>query len=146
MITSEERKDAFELELKALLKKHNTELSIELKDDRFGIETPYMVAIMSTVMDEQHPNEILEDFKICRMGAKCGVILNDNQKLRNFKVVVYNKNLINIIKESLYAGWNKNILNISTPYIVKDDIYKYIEKISYNPSKHALTNFVKEEL
>lgn len=94
----------------------NNKITFKLKDVKIYRE------------DEKIYNDILEDFKICRMGAKCGVILNDNQKLRNFKVVVCNKNLINIIKESLYAGWNKNILNISTPYIVKDDIYKYLKE------------------
>ena len=94
----------------------NNKITFKLKDVKIYSE------------DEKIYNNILEDFKICRMGAKCGVILNDNQKLRNFKVVVCNKNLINIIKESLYAGWNKNILNISTPHIVKDDIYKYLKE------------------
>jgi len=78
--------------------------------------------------DESIYKNIYEDFRICRMGAKCGDILEDGKNLRNFKVVVYNKDLLIKIISSLYSGWNKNINSISTPYIAKDDVYKYLKE------------------
>ena len=81
--------------------------------------------------DDKNYNLIIEDFKICRMGAKTWKVLEPNQDLRNFKIVVDNDNYKNKIKELLtnhYYNINNTIGVISTPYIAKDDIYKYIKE------------------
>ena len=77
--------------------------------------------------DEKVYNEIEEDFKICRMGASTWKILNE-KNLRNFKVVVnpkYKDRIIEVLNEKYN---DRKFKNISTPYIVKDDIYKYIKE------------------
>ena len=77
--------------------------------------------------DEKVYNDIEEDFKICRMGASTWKILSE-KNLRNFKVVVSPKYKDKVI-EVLYKKYNdRNFNNISTPYIVKDDVYKYIKE------------------
>ena len=82
--------------------------------------------------DDKKYNEILEDFKICRMGCKVWKILDTGQELRNFKIIVNNKKYLNQIIEILNNkyktdGNNRDIV-ISTPYIAKDDIYRYINE------------------
>ena len=82
--------------------------------------------------DDNKYDEIQEDFKICRMGCKVWKVLDKGQDLRNFKIVVNDKKYILNIIEALNKkyetdGNNRNIV-ISTPYIVKDDIYKYIKE------------------
>ena len=82
--------------------------------------------------DDKKYNEILEDFKICRMGCKVWKILDTGQELRNFKIIVNNKKYLNQIIEILNnkykADGNNRDIVISTPYIAKDDIYKYINE------------------
>lgn len=82
--------------------------------------------------DEKKYKTIQDDFKICRMGCKVWKILDKEQVLRNFKVVVNNKKYLNEIIDALNKkykidGNNRDVV-ISTPYIVKDDIYKYIKE------------------
>ena len=73
-----------------------------------------------------------EDFRICRMGSKVWKVLDDNQTLRNFKIVVKNKELIPLIKEMLnekfknYYGDRSNV--ISTPYITQEEVYLFLKK------------------
>lgn len=82
--------------------------------------------------DEKVYGSIIEDFKICRMGAKTWKILDRCQELRNFKIVVNNDKFKNIIIKKLndkYISYLKiGEKVISTPYIVKDDIYKYLKE------------------
>ena len=64
--------------------------------------------------------------------CKVWKILDAGQELRNFKIIVNNKKYLNQIIEifnNKYKtdGNNRDIV-ISTPYIAKDDIYKYIKE------------------
>ena len=82
--------------------------------------------------DEKIYQSIIEDFKICRMGAKTWKILDSGQELRNFKVVVNNIKLKDRIVEVLNEKYIKYLQVgekvISTPYIAKDDIYIYLKE------------------
>ena len=84
--------------------------------------------------DEKIYSEIKEDFKICRMGASLGKV---NKDVRSFKIVVdkskYNANyIINILNEFDYSKFK----TISTPYIVKSDIYDILHnKLNYKNNK-----------
>lgn len=77
--------------------------------------------------DEKIYDSIEESFKICRMGASTWKILN-NKNLRNFKVVVKDKFKEKVLVALREKYKNKDFQNISTPYIAKDDIYKYIKE------------------
>ena len=82
--------------------------------------------------DEKIYNNIKEDFMICRMGDKTWKVLGKNQILRNFKIIVNKKQLLPSILNVLnykYITYRENRNNvISTPYIAKDDIYKYLKE------------------
>ena len=80
--------------------------------------------------DQKGYLEINEDFKVCRMGDIWKIIYKEDKNLRNFKVVINNthikQDIINVIMNK-YMTKNKNN-SISTPYIVKEDIYKYLKE------------------
>ena len=82
--------------------------------------------------DEKKYKHIVEDFKICRMGQKTWKILDEGQELRNFKIVVNNKKFLYDVKSKLEEKYNYYLKHgeavISTPYIAKADIYKYIKE------------------
>lgn len=75
---------------------------------------------------------INEDFKMCRMGSKVWQVLNEGQILRNFKVVVYKKEyldiIINILNKKYKIDGNNRDTVISTPYITQEDVYKYLKE------------------
>lgn len=103
-------------------KELNKKLSIDIKD-------------VIIVADDNRSKQYLpleEDFKICRMGAKTWKVLDEGQQLRNFKIVVMNKEIIPKIKEIFNTKYYERVngLNntISTPYIVKHDIYKCLRE------------------
>lgn len=90
--------------------------------------------ILVVADDKRNKNYIplKEDFKICRMGSKVWKVLDENQTLRNFKIVVKNKQLIPQIIEILnkkyvdYYGVRENV--ISTPYITQEEVYKFLKE------------------
>ena len=81
--------------------------------------------------DDKMYEDIKEDFKICRMGQKTWKVLEKGQTLRNFKVVVHNEKykeiIIQLLTKHYYDIDNRKGV-ISTPYIVKSDVYKYIKE------------------
>ena len=82
--------------------------------------------------DQKVYNDIVEDFRTCRMGSKVWKVLYEGQILRNFKVVVYKKEYLDTIiyvlnKKYEIDGNNRNNV-ISTPYIAKEDVYKYLKE------------------
>ena len=80
--------------------------------------------------DQKGYHDVNEDFMICRMGDIWKLIFRGDKILRNFKVIVNNKALASEIIKSLdekYKGKNFD-KTISTPYIVKEDIYKYLKE------------------
>ena len=82
--------------------------------------------------DNKKYKNIKEDFMICRMGSKVWKVLDEGQILRNFKVVVHNKNLkdkiIKVLNEMYMVHGNDRSKVISTPYISANDVYKYIKE------------------
>ena len=82
--------------------------------------------------DEKKYKDVVEDFKICRMGQKTWKILDKSQELRNFKIVVNNKRFLEDIKNKLKERYKYYLKHgekvISTPYIAKADVYKYIKE------------------
>ena len=79
--------------------------------------------------DDKKYKYIKEDLKICRMGD-VWKILDSNDNLRNFKIVLNDKSHLNNIVNAIHKKYkSKNIgNNISTPYIAKTDIYKYLKE------------------
>ena len=68
MITKHERNVEFEKELKALLKKHNAEIEIHDKRDKFGLDQQTILVTMSTVY-EPNGNNILKEYSEFDMGS-----------------------------------------------------------------------------
>jgi hypothetical protein len=68
MITKHERNVQFEKELKALLKKHNAEIEIHEKRDKFGLYQQIILVTMSTVY-EPNGNKILKEYCEFDMGS-----------------------------------------------------------------------------
>ena len=68
MITKHERNVEFEIELKALLKKHNAEIEIHNKRDKFGLDQQTILVTMSTVY-EPNGNKILKEYSEIDMGS-----------------------------------------------------------------------------
>lgn len=68
MVTKHQRNVEFEIELKALLKKHNAEMEIHDKRDKFGIDQQTILVTMSTVY-EPNSNKILKEYSEFDMGS-----------------------------------------------------------------------------
>jgi len=80
--------------------------------------------------DQKGYNNIVEDFKICRMGDIWKLIFKGDKNLRNFKVIINNKTHQDKIINTFSNKYSSKLKDkcISTPYIVKEDIYKYLKE------------------